>query len=710
MARQYPFSSFANILIVLVFALTTGFATCAPLIVSAACPSFLKIQFDQETEVGAFTNDGKSSPTEATSKQRNPVGKTDKQATIVSQVGPLQEVGEVLSEIIGLTWARGHLECQLPDSYYEAEEELDELRDRFGYADGSEYGRTSFTLAFGGEQVLGFVSLKNLPDNSVRKSVFVRELTKPFRSLELVMWQPEHFTVTLSAPAEDYILRFGQTAKADFFAQEIYGTEVATFKAPDFSGFSQQYVGFAERAIHPTLKLLGIGDLLYPYHKDVRAEALNQLSRIDAEDFRDLSDYFDRLNDEQFEVRELASQQLAENCEHLKPLLVRVVFDQQFPVEIVSRVRKVLYETISEREQAIIELIRDSAILNSPPYLAWLLQTDLSQTHAAAVIEQLHRLTQLSPIPDSQEWNDWVSGLVAAHTSDQTDGIEDMPGDEIDLQVLQVAGELSSLREHLGSLMNFTIADGNLLINRTLWSDYFQNKSVKDIIEELQSELEARRIPKSWLNAGGQMSVRETSHVTMIFENIREAIKAESDDWFDRFDPFKSQDRTMGLATKTFAARLNLPLGQTRRPIGGSKTSTTQTNAHPTPKAIDPIHLFIGEKKGRNREIAVTEMADQLIIAFVCEPNDVRITLIQRPGHVVLHEIRGLRAKALQANDFVELYNANREYFDHEWFPLIQHMGIHFSTDIVPEVALDKLHDNEDENDDQPHVENTDDH
>ncbi len=612
------------------------------------------------------------------------------QADPLTLTGPIQKISGPISQLVNLRWINGRLETNFPRSYEEGEYPIDDIREEYGYGYGSQYGAEEFRLSFGDSRLTGYFNRERRGKSGYRSVIAMRELTKPYRSLEISTDEQGGFKATVRSPDQDYLFRFGQLPTKQFFVQEVSGTNVFSTAGDDFVAFARRHRQFTRDRLLPAMRDFGFGDLMYPYHDKVRLCVLDQFKSLDEQKVDRIAEIAAELHVESFEDREAATGTLHEKFLENEELLVRLIFDSKLPAESRIRARMILFSHAKEEEFEMFNFVHSSKLLDDADYLEWLLDTELEPDVRNQVISRFRQLTQRDISPDQPAWPEWVATHPFHATPNDARMAAEPANTAVELSSLHSEGELGTANPHTSKLIRLRIVDHQLQVDREHWAQPFGNKSVTELTEELRQEFSARNIPKSWFDEGGRTTTRQTSHATILFELMLEDLDGSSDDFIDNYDTSRHSDRALAFTTSNVRARLNM-LGNARQ-RSARRLPTRENTEDNGQSAVEidrrPFHFYIEELAGPQRILSLSDTADRLSINFFCESQDILISLLQRKERVTLHDIRGFHVKALKAESFSQLVQDNPDYFKQQLLPLLQHMGFQFDSEIVQPLVV----------------------
>lgn len=602
-------------------------------------------------------------------------GKKDRPATPLTVEGPIQKVSEPVSEMVNLSWAQNKLMTKMPLSYDEAEYPVDAIREEFGYGDGSEYGSPTYRLGFGDTKAVGFVERTKEKGKGYSIRISIREISKPFRELSISESEAGEFRTVIRSPKTGFIMRVIQAEDDKFTVQIVDGVDVTTAVAANFNGFMNDHRQFAKETVLPAFEAFGIGKILSPYSDSVQQKVIEHLTPLKTDRQQAMDQLAERLASEVYEDRLAVTESLRDEYPTNLDLMMRGFLDRELNPEVRSRLRTVILDQADQEDIDLMEFLLETDLLNQVQYMVWILDNDIDESQKQHVTQRLQYLTGDDISPDSPRWEEW---LASQPFNQKQPEIEPPP--EIDFSKLITLGKLANANEHTSQIVRIQFNEDNLALDREHWSKSFAGKEIKELTKELEEEFTKRNIPLSWLNRGGPESFSESGHAQVMFELMKQALKGDSSDFVDQFDNRgENADWTLSFTAKKMRAYLamsNKPQSRRRR-RRESKTAN-----------LPPFHFYVGETGDQARELAIDEAADEFKIDFVCSDQDLSIHYLQHAEGVILQDFRGMEIQSLQGENFRELYEKNKAYFDEQLLPLMQSMGIHFETAIAPPLDL----------------------
>ncbi len=587
--------------------------------------------------------------------------------------GPIQKIQNELAQLVNLRWLEGSLETKFPQSYDEAEDPIDAIREEFGYGEGSSYGSPTYRLGFGGTKLKGFIARTKNSSSGYRTQLTLREISKPYRSLSISTNERGDFTATIRSPDHAYLLRVRQQEDGQFVVQEIKNTEVFSSRVADFNAFMSSHRKFATERLLPALQEFGIGHLVSPFHENVQQRFLSQLEPLDADQQKNLANIIAKLNADQFSSREAATETIRSEFERNSEILFHVYLSREYLPEVRSRMRTVILDKAAQEDIDMIDFLASSRLTENVAYLVWLLESELSVEQHKLVMSQFRAVTKETVSPGSTAWKEWVAAQPFS-SNPKIDSSD--TGDEVDFPALLTQGVLKKANQHTPKLVRIKFNENNLALDREHWAKPFGGKSITALTKELEEEFAKRNMPKAWFNRGGHSSMSRTGHPQVLYELMCEALDGSSEEFIDEFDYFgETAGWELSFTASKLRTRLNIPVAKRRR-RRGKKRNTTQ-------KRIKPFHFYIEEQAKPYRVLAVDETNDSFAINIVCVPQDISIQLVQNENGILMQDIRGLEVRAMQEPTFRELYEKNKDYFQTEIFPLLQYMGVQFAPDVA---------------------------
>lgn len=589
--------------------------------------------------------------------------------------GPIQKIQDPLAELVNLKWVNGILEIDMPESYDEAEGPIDTIREEFGYGDGSSYGSPTYRLGFGESKLKGFVERTRIRRSKYRTAISVRENIKPFRNVLISTNENGDLTAIIRSPKDAYLLKIHQQEDKQFVVQEINGTEVFTTRVRNFDAFMTLHREFAVNRVLPTLKNFGVGTLMSPFNDEVQQQVIQHLQPLSSQQQMSAEELIEQLNSDVYEERETITNQLrSEFPKHLE-LMKRMYVSKNYSPEVRSRLRTVILDKADQEDIDLLNFLVSNDLANEISYVVWMLNNKLDQQQKQLVQKHFRELTGEKINPDSPGWSEWVNSQPFS----KTDSLETSGSFEpVDFQNFHIPGTLTKANEHTSQIIRIHFVDNSLALDRSIWEKPFGGKQIEELVKELEAEFKKRKIPDSWLNEGGRYAMSRTGHVQVIFELMCEAMNGETVEYTDPYNNHADADGwQMTFTSGKMRASLNIAEAGRKQRRRRRKDRNTEK------EELKLFHYFIEETAEPYRQLAVDESTEAFSLNFACHKQDVSIQMVQTKDSVILQDMRGLEVRAMKEANFRALYENNREYFDKELYPVLQHMGFQLASELA---------------------------
>lgn len=632
------------------------------------------------------------SPAVAANKQDNgAASKLELKNDPLSLAGPLQKIGEV-QNLFELKTIGTKLAPEIVSSYQEAQGTVSQIRSQTRSGGGSSsMGNGNWTSYFQGNDFFGHVSkgkvqphlLARFPNlKSVRDdadfSILFQELSSPQRELLIGVDSNQVFDISLRSSELGYLFRFRQDLNGRIVCREMSPEFLFARSAQSFDEFSRQNPEYVQERLTRVFDFMGIENPPTRYSSIVRKHVLLLLRPNDEDRMERFKKAIERMSASSFQDREAATAEIEKNFKTWEDLIQIGMGDENFAVETRTRLTKIYGNHVSESTRELMKLAQVSKLHLDPEYLIWTLGKTESEADRKLLANQLSKLTGQNLGVDTDKWIAWFAD------ENQTGEVENSPRSRSNEQT----GPINSITEFVEQLVKFSNAEGELELDRSHWGRPFDNQPIQESIREVEALMKKKNLPLQWLEAGGKYSPESSQFPQVIFENMAARLEAAG----EQKNP-----------TQPTYGYINQPELITRNRFVGTDKITAQMQFHketappqlgrivirgnqPALPAAKYFYLYFKERAGAKRTLEIHESENKIIsITFMSENADTVIRFVQHPGdspdiaasrRCAIYDIRTNQTRELMAANFNELCQANSEYLQNDWLPLMKKMGI----------------------------------
>ncbi|MEM7455787.1 MAG: hypothetical protein AAF456_15650 [Planctomycetota bacterium] len=188
-------------------------------------------------------------------------------------------------------------------------------------------------------------------------------------------------------------------------------------------------------------------------------------------------------------------------------------------------------------------------------------------------------------------------------------------------------------------------------------------------------------VPRNWLRAGGEYAMQTTGIPQILFESMAEKARELDEAVAPRHTtPYRRIGWNRTFEIDSLSGSLIQQDGPDVRRLVRDDAAIADTDI-PDKTRFD---LFVRESEGPGRSFHFRSPDDgTMVIEFLFEEMNSMVRLVQRPEGVgdtgdrcQLIEVVGLESRTISATDFRSLLEANQQYMDDKFIPLLDTLGI----------------------------------
>lgn len=599
---------------------------------------------------------------------------------VTKRTGPLQEIKADLQALTDLVSVENQLQLNMKASYEEADPIVSRIRETGGWGGNtSRSGADQFAFHMNGNKLAGVIK-RSPSEGGLENTVLLEEKAQPFRKLEISGTTKGALSINIKCNESNYLLRLRQLTDGKILVQEIDHDQIFAGTAPDFAKFCLQHRQFCSEKLAPVLNHFGLGPIPTPYSSTIQERFIAIITPWSDSELSRMQKFTSALDADNYQEREAASLSIREELKEIE-LMLRYVNDPQFPPEARSRIRKMIYENAEPEKKNEIVFFEELLANVDEGYLIDLINL---QTDSEKVSVLIRKLRQTSPeFRDPQQSEEQILKLIAQRPSESDSNNansnfqwRDSP-DPMDQQ-----GHFQAVKNSVGALIKLTPHEDSARVDRAHWKKPFDGREIKELSDEVKKLLEDNNLPAAWYNAGGPKHEAESaSHPQVLFEKL-EALGDGQQELTVRSNYYR-----------TYAGTLNPNREFEKQAMNGrlifDKTISDNMRRRRDVKKIDvttsSMMIELVEKAEPRRTLLVEETTPgNLELLIIHEDGDGVLKLDLRKGKATLIDIRGASIRTFTSGSFQEILSSEPAYFQNEFFPLVEHLGVELSGEFEP--------------------------
>lgn len=633
-------------------------------------------------------DDEKAEKVEAETKDEEPSKDGDKPL----EPGPIVDVAENIEQLINLDWNEGKLDIDFKEDRNEISQIVSSMRRSIGGGgmSSSSSGNGAFMYSFSGQRLNGIVQ-NNWPynSNSGLKLQFT-ELESPKREMTIES-KDNDISMRIIGGKEPYILQIRQEASGRFSVQDVNVTDVFSEDAVSFGEFCRQNVEYSQKRLLPLLRQAGLKLPPTPQDAEVQAAVIERFTPIDPERLSKFREMIAGFDSTQFEERQEVSEAVSESYPQYSDIISRVINDDSFSAEARSRLLE-LYKKHEKPEDVRIRDVIDRLQLTSDAdFLAWMLTQTEDPNQRTAIVSELEVVTEQSFGDDVAAWQSFAAEN-RQEASDQA-----VEADIPTLDIFDKEGVLTKMSEETQRLVRLHRTPNGIGIDRQVWSEQFYGKSLAQLSEEIKGEIRERGLPESFFNAPTNNPKIGYPHI--LFESFYQKLRTipHSGSTYYRSNGSTHQPN------RTFASNgldCSLATSETnqnafRGGIAVAKVEDAEAQKN-NDKDMDfpDFQISLVETDAEQRRLLIDETKEGGFRAEINANNaGVMMRLIRLPEDKgwLVQDIRGTKVFTDHADSFDALYGKHQQYFDQDFFPTLENLGV--KTDLVTPAPVEPKED-----------------
>ncbi|MFK7766633.1 MAG: hypothetical protein AB8B55_05380 [Mariniblastus sp.] len=444
-----------------------------------------------------------------------------------------------------------------------------------------------------------------------------------------------------------------------------------------FDDFCRNNAEFVQRQLAPLFEHVGLGPFPNRYARKVTKAVLASIQPIDDARMEKFQSAIVGLDSGSFAEREAVMGLLKKNARDWRRPIQLSMNNDQYSVEARNRLKNIFEDSTTKQDVDILDFASREKLADDPSYLIWLLEGSknkkarLTPEVKKILASKLEKLTGESHGEDLKEWNSWLR---------QNEPSVDNPSfaTMTDQQMLEFDGPLEKAKKHVGKLLRFKVKGDHLMLDREHWERPFGGKSIKELTEQVKTQMKELNLPEAWLVAGGKYPIANTEHPQVLFEKMAEELPHPP-----------AQNRNMSTRPKTFDRTF---VGNDLKAVMKMRTVRTkhvQLGSFGVPEFTEErsqaVEIMFSELTSDFcRKITCKDSSDgSVTLMFEYPAQDALIQIVQQKSsdtkskdHFTIHDIRGPNAKLYRASSFAEFKSDNPKYYDGLLAPILRKLDI----------------------------------
>lgn len=545
---------------------------------------------------------------------------------------------------------------------------------------------------------IGLFGFSSLPEDGF--AVQVIESTEPFAKLNAKAdAKTGEIDIRFSREADNFLFRFFQAKTGELLVQEISGAGVFCETESNFVIFQQKHGERLNGAIADMLRYLRIEPPTSKFSEHVVEHVLDRLRPIDAQVKNEFQKIVDDLTGGKFAEREKKTKQLLEEYSKWKKYIHAAADNDDVPAETRLRLRKIISKTASETQKQEFELLLNSKLEEDPKYLVWLLENNvapLADTDRQIVYAALRKVSKQNIGDEPGLWQAWLENEFPAQPQRDYSKF----ASEVSLNL---NGPLNELAAPVKTLLQLKMTNTGLEIDVAKWAELYDNKSMKQLVDEVRQHLQKKHLPANWLKVDPFYSLAATGYPQILFESIRLAadqLVAKDASQQSAFRRVRSGGRVaMNSRNRMFTSKIVggrllmhpvMPLQQRKLILQGDRpVNPVVLNRKDEDEPADEefLRLQLTEAELPNRRLIFSTDegfgGDRQGFLIRLEVDSVNgfLSLMGKKsdgGEYVcrLVDVRGNDVFIAEAESLRELQSKNARYFDTELKPILDRLGV----------------------------------
>ena len=471
---------------------------------------------------------------------------------------------------------------------------------------------------------------------------------------------------------DDFLCRMQQHDSGRVEVTLIHEGRVVYLIEQDLWTLCTRHAELFESRIAPLLGRCGIRPPLTPESPQVVEALLERLKPVDPDRLSRFMELLDKLNDEDFDVREATTGALAENFGQWKDLIAQYANDPSLSLECRTRLKALLDERSGTPAGQAGEVVDVAGLVNDASYLRRVLYKlsqngDRQAEYVPRVVRRLEEIRGTSLSPQD------IAAIVESEKKRATAPLSSDLIDEVVTGLNEPDGPLHSVVAEVQDLVPLAFVSGKLVFDREYWRELFNGRSVLETLDQVRELMEQNRLPQSWFQPGGPYLLETLGYPQLLFERLCDVIVAQEETGDEKrpnsaasfVKRIAAHSRNRELSRTDFFARLLVhpePLSSQRTAMVrmGQVLQAGTREPLPVPDAQFFL-LHLKERKASDRELRVFAGPDGRVSVTLLHPAEAQmIHLAQSPDSgplslTVWSSGKSLRRSAGDLEDLVKI-------------------------------------------------------
>ena len=589
--------------------------------------------------------------------------------------GPLDKAAEPMAKLLQLKWKGKSLTFDLPNSYQEANESINEIRQASnGGSSGhgsdnfwmqSFYGQTISGVMQKGQQNFGRPNEKLQPNQF---QVWIVEVTDRNREVQVSGDDMNDFNIVIRGGIDPYIFHMRHTKDGKVSVHEISGTEAFSASSESFEDFCQENSDYVKSRLVPILKKHGVKAPVTRYNPVAKDQVLLAIARIDTEREAAFKEKFAKLDSKEFEEREAASKTLEAEFDEWKEFIRRAMSDEDYTFETRARLTKLVKEKSTPEDNELLALVASAKLKDDAAYLVWLLDQTEKPEQIADIFAQLAKVTGQKIGDDVAGWKTWLAAQKAENPVQKT------PSAFVNLT--EETGLLQSMAVPISNLIKLKLEDGRLALDRKYWADQFNGKTIQELTDEARAEIEKRNLPPQWFGAQVSNLGPDVDYPHVLFQKIQYAVPPDTQpNYYGYNNIYAYRNSVLNKYFEQPHIKATLDLQPNFDP------NARRAQVSNTPELF---RLSISERRDASQTLEIYEGKDKSLRILVAGLRANSFVSLNQAadGKCTLHDVRGDQVESFSADNFQDLYSQHKEYFEAKAYPILACYGLQVSQEL----------------------------
>ena len=357
-----------------------------------------------------------------------------------------------------------------------------------------------------------------------------RERKNSESAFQVLTGEGGQISVDLQQIPNDFWFSFQQDKTGEITFRVMYRDLSVDLRAENYRRLIERHFEVVESVLQPLLRRCGVAPPLTRYSNDVQREVWAALQPLQEGRKNEFEKRLEQVNSKQFAERETGTQFLVDHFSEWRDLIHVYSQDSTLPLELRSRLNKVIEKCETERLQEAMAVVQMEKLLDNADYLAWLVRhanetnAETASTPTSGKLElpvhrALSRISELEGRPIQTV--DDLAGLGELQPS--LDWLQDQPPPKVTESNESIQGPLDKLKTQVARLLPLAERAGALEQETSIWSEWFGHTSVSDWIEQIRQEFDQKQIPRSWFQPGSVYDQKTIGYPQLLFTCLSDA-------------------------------------------------------------------------------------------------------------------------------------------------------------------------------------------